>query len=330
MISIVIPSWNGLHLLKTCLPALLRQTAPEYEIIVVDNGSEDGTAKWLIAEYSGVRCIRLRENMGFCGAVNRGIKAAGRNDVILLNNDTEVCAGWLNALATAVTDHPGFHLFASRVIMAESPHRIDTLGDGFTIAGFGYKLGWLQPDKDVFKEPREVFGGSGCALYIRRIVVDVAGLFDEDFFAFGEDLDFSFRARLSGFRVLSVPDARILHAVRATAPAEKTLFWYHRNLIWLLVKNLPWQLFLLYSPHIFLHILLVLMRSIIRGWALLYLKSLAAAVSGIPNMMKKRRQIQSQRKTSLNELRNHLDANWVGIHLKLHRAKKSMDQSVRG
>jgi len=327
MISIVIPSWNGLHLLETCLPGVLEQMNSEIELIVVDNGSVDGTVEWLAREYPSVICISLPENRGFSGAVNAGITKAGRRDVILLNNDTTACDGWLQALVDAADKYPEFQIFTSRVLVADSPHLVDTIGDGFTIAGFGYKIGWLQLDSDVTNQTFEPFSASGCALYISRNVFDEIGLFDEDFFAFGEDLDFSFRARLAGFQILFVPDARILHSVRATAAGEKTLFWYHRNLIWLLVKNLPWQLLVLYSPHIIFHLFLVSVRSIFRGWFSIYIRSLAAAARGLPLMFEKRRRIQKTRKIKLSELRRKLVTNWIGVHLMLHKAKNSAGQS---
>ncbi len=321
MISIVIPSWNGRHLLETSIPAISAQTDKTHEIIVVDNGSTDGTGNWLRECWPNVKCVELTQNQGFSGGVNVGISAAGGNDVILVNNDTQAAPGWLNALIKASLSHPEYHIFASRVLMAETPHRIDTAGDGFTIAGFGYKIGWLQPDGPEYDYSREIFSASGCAVYIRREVFRTIGIFDEQFFAFGEDLDFSFRARLAGFRVMYTPDARIYHSVRATASPVNTLFWYHRNLIWLLVKNLPCTLWFLYGPHILIHAGFIAFRSLAGGWLRIYLRSLGAAVKGIPSMLRKRSEIQSSRRISIAELRKGIEANWISIHWKLHKAK---------
>lgn len=320
MISIIIPTWNGRHLLEESIPALLHQDGPERDILVVDNGSKDGTGIWLKEKYPEIQCISLPENRGFSAAVNAGIQAAGGNDVILVNNDTRAAPRWFERLSHAASTFPEYHIFSSRVLLMDPPDRIDTVGDGFCIAGFGYKIAWLQKDIDVPAEFREVFGASGCAVYIRRSVIDRIGEFDEDFFAFGEDLDFSFRARLAGFRVMSVPDARIHHSVRATAAPQQTLFWYHRNLLWLLIKNMPWQLLCLYFPHLVAQMFLVLITSIFRGWFPVYIRSMKAALRGLPEMLRKRHQIQAKRSVSIRNIRHQLDADWIGIHLRLHRA----------
>ncbi|HPQ39172.1 MAG TPA: glycosyltransferase family 2 protein [bacterium] len=322
MISIVIPTWNGRHLLERSLPALLHQVDSTTTIIVVDNGSSDGTCDWIEETYPDVRRIGFPENRGFSAAVNEGIRAAGTSDVILVNNDTLAEPEWLNRLVNAASTYTEYHMFASRVLLMDPPDHLDTIGDGFTIAGFGYKIAWLHHDDDVPRELREVFGASGCAVYIRRCVFDRIGVFDEDFFAFGEDLDFSFRARLAGYRILSVPDARIHHAVRATAVKDHTLFWYHRNIIWLILKNFPWQLLCLYMPHLIAQNILVCATSILRGWFSVYVRSMRAAIQGIPAVLVKRRIVQKQRRIPVRAIRDVLDANWIGIHIRLHRAKK--------
>lgn len=329
MISIVIPSWNGRHLLEKSIPPLSAQLDGHGEIIVVDNGSTDGTEEWLCRQWPHVKTMHLPANLGFAGGVNAGITAAGSNDVILVNNDTEALDGWFDALRQAAADFPDYHLFASRVLLAEAPDRIDTVGDGFTIAGFGYKKGWLESDGVAFDTPVEVFGASGCAVYIRRDVFRKIGLFDERFFAFGEDLDFSFRARIAGFRVMYVPGARILHAVRATAAPSHTLYWYHRNLLWILIKDLPASLWMLYGPHIIMHMSLVVCRSALRGWLTIYCRSLYEAFRGISVMLRDRKEIQSCRCVPIGELRKFMDAGWLRIHWHLHRSKSRYEQTRR-
>ncbi len=326
MTTIIIPSWNGCHLLKTLIPSLDDQLADDISAMVVDNGSTDETVEWLTHNWPRIKIIALPDNLGFAGAVNAGIKACGDDDVILLNNDTIVQKGWLKALISARDTFTDVHIFASRILNARPPYHIDTAGDGFTIAGFGYKIGWLEKDSSKFDVPQEVFAASGCSVLIRREVFNFVGLFDEDFFAFGEDLDFCFRARLAGFRVLYIPDAKVHHMVRATASSEQTLFWYHRNLMWLLCKNLPGILLLLYWPHILANILLVGVRSVFRGWFGIYIRCLFAAISGLPTMIKKRWQIQKNRIAHVNLMRDQFDGNWIAIHLRLHQARKNYNE----
>ncbi|MBN1879985.1 glycosyltransferase family 2 protein [bacterium] len=326
MISIIIPSWNGRHLLEKSIPALVDQIDGKGKIIVVDNGSDDGTVEWLKSVWPEVRCLMLPSNKGFSGAVNEGITASESNDVILVNNDTEALPGWFDALRIAAGTHPDFHIFASRVLLADSREHIDTVGDGFTVAGFGYKHGWLEVDGPRYDQPSEVFAASGCAVYIRRNVFRTIGLFDEHFFAFGEDLDFCFRARLAGFRVMYIPDARILHAVRATSIPSNTLFWYHRNLQWTLMKNLPVALWLLYGPHILLHIGFVAVRSVSGRWFKVYVRSLSAALKGLPVMLARRKEIQAHRKVKLGDIMSFIDWNWPMIHWNLHQARLRYDR----
>ncbi|MGB3977102.1 MAG: glycosyltransferase family 2 protein [bacterium] len=323
MISVIIPSWNGRHLLETALPSLIKQLPKQVSVIVVDNGSTDGTVEWINENWKTVITMALPENLGFSGAVNTGIAAAGEDDIILLNNDTEALPGWLNALLEARDKFPDFHVFTSRVLYAEPPHLIDTVGDGFTIAGFGYKKGWLEQDGTDFDKHKEVFSASGCAMLIRREVIKEIGLFDEDFFAFGEDIDFSFRARLAGFRVLYVPDAKLYHSVRSTAAPKQTLYWYHRNLVWILVKNLPFYLWLLYWPHILAHMIWIGIRSLAGNWFVIYCRSLASACYGIPKKMKQRSDIQNARNVKIKDIRELIDSNWVGVHWQLYRKKRA-------
>ncbi len=317
MISVVIPTWNGRHLLESCLESLNRQTLSDFEIIIVDNGSTDGTVEWLTENHPGIICIGLEDNIGFSGGVNRGIHRADGSEIVLMNNDTVAEPTWLEALHEAAGDYPDYHIFASKVIR-ETDHRIDTVGDGFAIAGFGYKIGWMRsPEDPEFNSIQRRFGASGCSVLFRREVFEDIGDFDETFFAFAEDLDLSFRALLAGYRCLYVPDSVIYHAVRATAHQEKTLFWYHRNIIWLLYKNLPFPLWILYSPHILLHMILVAIRSACQGWLRVYLRSIREGLKGIRAKRDQRQLIQKMRRVPLKEVRRMMTGNWVRVHWQL-------------
>ncbi len=328
MISIVIPTWNGRHLLAPCLNSLQHQTDDQFDVIVVDNGSEDGTMEWLHQLNfwkERLRCIRLETNRGFAGGVNAGIQSASGEWIILMNNDTFADPHWIESLHRAACEYPDYAMFTSKVLIHTPPYRIDTIGDGFTIAGFGYKIGWMQLDDGRFETARRIFGASGCASLVRREVFERIGMFDEDFFAFAEDLDLSFRALLAGYKCMFVPAARIFHAVHATAAPEKTLFWYHRNIIWLLYKNLPGRLMMLYGFHIGFHHLLVGLRSFIQGWFRLYIRSLWAGITGLSKMHSRRRIIQNSRRVSISEIRQNLTGNWIRVHWELSswRRKRS-------
>jgi len=317
VITIVIPTWNGLHLLEPCFESLKSQSYRDFEIIVVDNGSRDGTVEWIRSQNPEIKLICLDENLGFAGAVNLGIKAATGDLIVLMNNDTRASENWLLALHKASQDYPDYAIFASKVLIDEPPFLIDTAGDGYTIAGFGYKIGWMRGEGSGTDHTKRIFGASGCSVLYRREVFEMIGDFDEDFFAFAEDLDLSFRALLAGYMCLYVPESKIYHAVRATAPKQQTLYLYHRNLIWLNYKNVPAVLMALYGTHMLLHMILVGARSIIQGWFPVYCKSIRDGLTGLKKMHKKRILVQNMRRVSVKEIRTMLTGNWIKIHWEL-------------
>ncbi len=318
---VIIPSWNGRHLLIECLNSLKLQTDSGFSICVVDNGSTDGTVDWLRTEHPAVDVVSLSSNEGFSRAVNEGIRRVSDDVIILLNNDTVAWPDWIEQCKKAIQEFPQFSIFSSKVLIHNSGGRIDTAGDAFTIAGFGYKRGWCEPG-DGFDRVTEVFGASGCAMIIRRRVIDAIGDFDDDFFAFGEDLDFCFRARLAGFRVGYYPPAVIEHRVRATALPRQTSFLYYRNLTWLILKNLPAGALIRCLPHILANNVLMFVRACIRGEMMTYVRGIAAAMQGLGRMWKKRRKIQSTRVIDTKAVMALLERDWIGVHRRLHRANR--------
>ena len=322
MISVIIPSWNGKHLLETCLPSLQKQTYRDFEVIVVENGSQDGTAQWLRDYYSWVRVLELNENQGFSGGVNRGIEIAKGSLIAVLNNDTDVDRCWLEALHDASLRNPDAGFFASKVLLMDNPNYVDTTGDAFTIAGFGFKQNWLRAAAEVATSEEYVFGASGCASMYRQVMLKRVGFFDESFFAFGEDLDLSFRAQLLGYKCLFVPQAIVLHQVRATAAPAKTITWYHRNLIWLMYKNLSGGLLALYFPHIITNWILVSIRCVIRGSFTAFVSGLYEGFSQLRCFKEERRWIQKNKVITNSMVSKLMIKNWIGVHWQLMIANR--------
>ncbi len=318
---VIIPSWNGRHLLIDCLNSLGIQTDPEFSICVVDNGSSDGTVDWLRTEHPTVDVIVLSTNEGFSRAVNEGIRHVSDDVIVLLNNDTIVRQDWIEQCKKAVFEYPQYMIFSSKVLIQNSGGKLDTAGDGFTIAGFGYKRGWHEA-AESYDRVEEVFSASGCAMIIRKRVFDTIGYFDEDFFAFGEDLDFCFRARLAGFRVGYYPWAVIEHRVRATAASRQTNFLYYRNLVWLIIKNLPASVLISCMPHILANNVLMFVRACLRGEMMVYVKGMGVAIQGFGRMWRKRREIQATRVIDPKEIMPLLEHDWIGVHRRLHRANR--------
>jgi GT2 family glycosyltransferase len=238
-IAVIIVNWNGRHHLEGCLDALSAQTFTDFGVIVVDNGSTDGSVEWVETHYSQVRLIRNAKNVGFAAANNQAIRATESEFVVTLNNDTQVAPGWLAALVEAVETDPAVGMVASKMLFADGPDTINSAGIALDPVGIAWdRFGGKADDADE-KTLVEVFGPcAGAALY-RRAMLEQIGLFDEDFFAYLEDVDLAWRARWAGWRCLYAPAACVYHVHSATgvegSPFKSRLLG--RNKVWLLVKN---------------------------------------------------------------------------------------------
>jgi len=192
MISVIIVNWNGRHWLETCLPSLQAQTYADFETIIVDNGSTDGTTDWLAEHWPDVNVLPQSENLGFAQANNIGIQAAKGTCIVTLNNDTLVDAGWLEALLTGL-DGPEVGMVASHIVLWEQPHLIDSMGIEVDWAGIAWNRGWMERVRET-AVTCDVFGPSACAALYRRDMLNEIGLFDESYFAYYEDVDLAWRA----------------------------------------------------------------------------------------------------------------------------------------
>ncbi|MGC8786468.1 MAG: glycosyltransferase family 2 protein [Anaerolineae bacterium] len=308
-VQVVIPNWNGCHLLFRCLNALSRQTFDDFTITVVDNGSTDGSVAWLREYAPSVWLIANATNRGFAAAVNQGIRTGDSEYVATLNNDTEPEPGWLEALVTAADSDDRVGMCASKMLFADRPHLINSAGICVDPVGIAWDCRGGEPDRSPEEGgPTEVFGPcAGAALY-RRTMLDEVGLFDEDFFAYLEDVDLAWRARLAGWRALCVPTARVYHMHSATlgdgSPFKRYLLG--RNKIWLIVKNYPMPWFVYYLPLILLYDLSAVLYALIARRDVHSLKGRLAALTGLPKMWRKRRRVQTLRRTSSREWRKTL------------------------
>jgi GT2 family glycosyltransferase len=282
--TVVIPNWNGRHLLGRCLAALHAQTYQDFDVIVVDNGSVDGSVAYLREHFPEVHVIANAENRGFAAATNQGIRANQSKYVATLNNDTEAAPGWLAALVAGMEYAPDVGMCASTLLFAHRPEMINSAGIAVDRTGIAWDRLGGTPVAMLGDEPLEVFGPcAGAALY-RRAMLEEIGLFDEDFFAYMEDVDLAWRARAAGWRCLFVPQARVLHHHSATGGEGSPFKSFHlgRNKVWLLLKNYParelWHhvpLVLLYDAAAVLYALIArrdfhALRGRLAGWRSLY------------------------------------------------------------
>jgi GT2 family glycosyltransferase len=232
-------TYNGGHLLPRCLDALLAQTAVDgrAELIVVDNASTDGTLRLLADRYPAVKVIASPTNLGFAGGVALALRHSTAPLAVLVNNDAVAAPGFLASILEPFANAE-VGAVCGKVLLA-SDQRINSVGAEVTRDGYGRDRGWLQPDDGRFDDPTEVFVGSGCALALRARAARQAGGVDEAYFLYYEDIDLTWRMRLSGWSVVTAPQAVVHHEHSATVGEGSPLHLYYseRNRLLTMVKD---------------------------------------------------------------------------------------------
>jgi len=304
IVSAIVVNWNGQRLLERCLSALLAQTCRDLEIILVDNGSTDGSVALVKSRFPTVRLIESPTNLGFAAGNNLGLTAARGRFIALLNNDVFPEPRWLENLLRAMRSDASIGMCASQMVLHSDPGRIDSAGIAIDRAGIAWDRLGGQPVAASESAPVEIFGPcAGAALYRRAMLEDV-GFFDEDFFMYLEDVDLAWRARLRGWRCLYVPDAVVRH-VHSASGREGSPFKRQqlgRNKIWTIVKNYPSPALWAYLPAILAYdVGSVLVALLTRGDPHPLLGRLRS-LRGLPRMWAKRRVIQRRRTAAWRDL----------------------------
>ena len=253
-IAVVIPNYNGIQYLEVCLDALRRQTFSGFQTILVDNGSEDGSRELVSEKYPEVEIVPLGENTGFCRAVNEGIRRAEAEFVILLNNDTQVFPDFVEKLYREIRQHPAAFSVGAMMIQAHDHGKLDAAGDYYSAFGWAFARGKGKPP-ETYNRPDKVFAVcAGAAVYRMRVLQEI-GLFDEEHFAYLEDLDIGYRARIAGYENRYSPEARVYHVGSGTSGSRYNTFkirFSSRNNIYLLYKNMPFLQIILNLPFLIL------------------------------------------------------------------------------
>src|SRR5215204_2063060 len=310
-ITVVIPNWNGERFLNLCLTSLRRQSFEDFETILVDNGSTDASVDFVKRNFPEVQVVSMTHNQGFSAAVNAGIQASQAEYVVLLNNDTEVDPGWLEALVRAAESHPEAGLFASKLVDFHDRRILDGAGDALRRSGLPYRIGHGELDRGQFEKETFVFSACAAGALYRRAMFEEIGLFDEDFFSNCEDGDISFRAQLAGHRCLYVPGSVVYHIGSASTGGKRSTTNTRlgtQNGINLLVKNLPatlaWRLLpSIVTGQLARVLVVVLSRD---GLFRAYLSGIVGAWRLLPKMLKKRKSIQKRRRVSDDYVRRLL------------------------
>jgi GT2 family glycosyltransferase len=325
-VTVVIPNWNGERFLDLCLTSLRRQSFEDFETVLVDNGSTDASVDFTERNFPEVRVIPLDDNRGFSAAVNAGIQTSEAEYVALLNNDTEPDPGWLEALVRTAGSHPEAGLFASKLVDFHDRRLLDGAGDALRRSGLPYRIGHQELDHGQFEREAFVFGACAAAALYRRALFEEIGPFDEDFFAYCEDGDVSFRAQLAGYRCLYVPHAIVYHVGSASTGGKRSPTATRlgtQNGVNLLVKNLPATLVWRSLPSLLAgQLARVAITSFSSTGLRAHLGGLAGAWRLLPRMLEKRKDIQNRRRVSDDYIRRLL-------RFSSHQARESRRRRVR-
>lgn len=319
LVSVIVVNWNGREYLGECLQSLAHQSFVDFEVILVDNGSTDGSVEHVQSRFPGfARILQNPKNLGFSGGNNRGIKEARGKYIALLNNDAKADPHWLMELVrTAEADHQA-GMLASKIYLQDGWKIIDNVGHLIYRDGLNRGRGRLEEDHGQFDKMEEVLFPSGCAALYRREMLEEIGLFDEDFFAYGDDTDIGLKGRLAGWKCFYIPQAIVYHRYSQSSNPYSPLkaFYVERNRVWIAVKYFPLPL-LLKSPFY------TLWRFFLQGYGALtgrgaagkfsqeysrfflmkiLVKAYFSAVRGLPWMWQKRKEMRKLTRVNQEEI----------------------------
>lgn len=239
-VGVVVLTYEGRELVERCLESVLRSTYPSFRVVVVDNGSQDGTPEFVARQFPSVQLVRYHENLGFSSAYNEAIREANEPYVVLLNQDAEVATpDWIERLVEVAEAWQDCAVVACKILFREAPHRVNSLGAMAYWWTTAVDIGLGEEDRGRSPEGFEPFSGSGGAMLVRRDLFLRVGGFDETFFMYCEDFDLSWRLRLAGYRVLIAPEAVVLHDFSAGLGrlSPKKVYLVHRNFTRAMLKN---------------------------------------------------------------------------------------------
>jgi GT2 family glycosyltransferase len=318
-VFVIIPNWNGAPQLPASIDSILAQTYRDFTLVIVDNGSTDESSK-IIDRYaqkdSRVRAIYNDKNYGYTGGVNPGFKLAiteGANFAAPFNNDAVAHKDWLKHLVNYLDEHKSYGIATCTILHADGK-TIDSTADQYTIWGIPFPRGRDEPASNRYDQDTDIFGASGGASLYRVGMLQKVGLLDQDFFAYYEDIDLSFRAQLAGYRVAYVPTAVVYHdqgktsamlAKRKTDGTVATTFTtkqYMKNLPFILVKDMPANLLPKVLPRFVLAYTLFFLKSFTEGRGMAALKGVAIFWLKLPKKIIERHRVQKTRKVSSSYL----------------------------
>lgn len=300
-VAVVIPNWNGQDFIADCLHSLEKQTF-EHSVIVVENGSTDKSIQIIESEFPEVVVLNQSKNLGFAGGVNVGIRRAiedGFDYVALLNNDATADRDWLKKLVETAKGSRQVGSVMSKIKSLDGK-TLDGTGEIFTIWGIHFPRGRKEVDTGQYDKDTTIFGASGGGALFSVKALKQVGLFDEDFFAYYEDVDLAWRLQLAGWKSVYAPEAIVYHRIGATSSRVKGFTTYQtmKNLPWVVLKNIPASLLWKVAPRFTLVYLLFVASAITRGQITAVLKGVLIGIALAPKKLWQRHSIQKRRKVS--------------------------------
>ncbi|MBM16000.1 MAG: hypothetical protein CMH75_07955 [Nitrospina sp.] len=308
VVSVIVPNWNGIRFVGMCLDSLDKLHFKNFEVIVVDNGSTDGSRELIEEKYSWVRLLKLPENMGFAIACNEGIKTSNARYVVLLNNDIEVTPDWLTELYEGMERHPECGMGTTKMMFLDNRDVFYNTGDLFHSWSAGGGRGQGEKDIGQYDQENFVFGACAGAGIYRKELFNQIGLFDEDFFIFAEDVDLNMRSQLQGFQAVYLPKSKVYHIGTATVGlySDRYVYLCKRNDIWVFIKNYSLKMYFKYLRSIWKHQFADIKYFTYRGQGHVLFKSKWDALKLLPKMLFRRFQIQRSRIASDFEIEKHI------------------------
>ena len=321
LVSVIISNWNGKRYLKECLLSLKKQTYKNFEVILVDNGSTDGSVDYIKDNFGDfVKLIENETNLGFAEGNDIGIRNSSGKYILLLNNDTKADPLWIEELIKVAESDDKIGMCASKVLSLDNPKTIDNVGLLIYKDGLNRGRGRLEYDQGQYDNIEEVFLPSGCAALYRKKMLNEIGEFDKDFFAYSDDIDIGIRGRLMGWKCMYVPKAVIYHKYSGSTSPYSLFKAFHaeRNRLWIAIKYFPLTVLLCNSYYTALRTLLQFygalthkgaagkFREQFSEWELFLtlLKAYFSALKGLPRMWKKRQDLTELRRVSCSEIYN--------------------------
>ncbi|MDL2301268.1 glycosyltransferase family 2 protein [Lachnospiraceae bacterium OttesenSCG-928-D06] len=316
-ITVVIPNYNGIKFIDGCLSSLKEErkdcstesSDSLFSVTVVDNGSSDGSVEQIEKEHPWVHLIKLTTNTGFCHGVNVGIEDADTPYIILLNNDTEVKRGFIKNLYKAIEKDENIFSVSSQMLMWQEEQLIDDAGDRYCVLGYAYARG-NGKNLQLFNKAEKVFAACGGAAIYRKSIMEEIGFFDEAHFAYMEDIDIGYRARIHGYSNYYEPTAQVRHAGSATSGSKYNPFKTSHsaaNNIYMIWKNMPLFQLLLNFPFLFFGFFIKYLYFIRKKMGMIYLRGLGTGIKKCMAKENRGKKVRFQKKNMKNYLKIQLE-----------------------